>query len=92
MPAIEVANLHKRYGDAVATVGLTVMPAYLATYRERGVLRRLATMPASPNHLRTAQMMVKRWATTMMVRSRVSSAVSAVWMACTLDGRPRMRP
>jgi ABC-2 type transport system permease protein len=43
---------------AIATVGLTLVPAYLSSYRERGVLRRLATTPASPSHLLTAQLLV----------------------------------
>ena len=30
---------------AIATVGLTTLPAYLATYREQGIFRRLSTTP-----------------------------------------------
>lgn len=43
---------------AIATVALTLLPAYLATYRQRGVLRRIAATPASPRDLLTAQLLI----------------------------------
>lgn len=43
---------------AIATVTLTMLPAYLANYRQRGVLRRMAATPASPRDLLTAQLLV----------------------------------
>lgn len=43
---------------AIATVSITIVPTYLATYREQGVLRRLATTPASPRDLLSAQLIV----------------------------------
>lgn len=43
---------------AIATVALTLLPQLLATYRQRGVLRRLATTPASPRDLLTAQLLI----------------------------------
>ncbi|MBO0869649.1 MAG: ABC transporter permease [Micromonosporaceae bacterium] len=46
----------------VAMVGLFLLPTYLGTYRERGILRRLAVTPARPSWLLVAQL-----ATALMV-------------------------
>ncbi len=43
---------------SVATLGVNTLPTRLARYRERGVLRRLSTTPASPGALLVAQMIV----------------------------------
>lgn len=43
---------------AIATVALTILPAYLAAYRETGVLRRLATTPVPPVLLLLSQLVV----------------------------------
>src|SRR5215475_5122664 len=40
----------------LAMVGLIQVPTYLGTYRERGVLRRLAVTPARPSWLLAAQL------------------------------------
>lgn len=42
----------------LAMVGLNALPTTLATYRERGVLRRLSTTPATPASLLAAQLIV----------------------------------
>jgi ABC-2 type transport system permease protein len=43
---------------ALAMLGLTVLPAVLATYREKGILRRLGATPARPAALLAAQLVV----------------------------------
>lgn len=43
---------------AVAALALTVLPAYFATYRERGILKRLSTTPAKPSALLLAYLSV----------------------------------
>jgi ABC-2 type transport system permease protein len=44
---------------AVAMIGLSTMPAQVATYRERGILRRLSTTPVRPRDLLLAQAAVQ---------------------------------
>ncbi len=46
-------------GLALATLAFATLPAVLATYRERGVLRRLQTTPVSPWRLVTAQLIIQ---------------------------------
>lgn len=42
-----------------AVLGLQSMPTYIATYREKGVLKRLSTTPVSPIMLITAQLLTQ---------------------------------
>ncbi|MEV4197175.1 ABC transporter permease [Micromonospora globbae] len=42
----------------LAMTGVNILPTVLATYRERGVLRRLSTTPASPVALLAAQLVI----------------------------------
>ena len=43
---------------ALGTLGITTLPVYLATAREKGILRRLSTTPAHPALLLVAQLLV----------------------------------
>jgi ABC-2 type transport system permease protein len=43
---------------ALALVGTVMLPTYMASYRERGILRRLATTPATPRVLLGAQLVI----------------------------------
>ncbi len=42
----------------IASLGLVTMPTYMAEYRSRGVIRRLATTPVPPRHLVFAMLAV----------------------------------
>src|SRR5437763_728586 len=44
---------------SIAMIGLQAVPAAVATYREQGVLRRLATTPMHPGKLLVAQLIVQ---------------------------------
>ncbi|WP_020575013.1 ABC transporter permease [Actinopolymorpha alba] len=42
----------------LATLGVNTMPVRLATYREKGILRRLSTTPVNPANLLIAQLLI----------------------------------
>jgi len=60
---------------AVATVALSTFPAIMATYRQRGVLRRLSTTPVGPARLLVAQVVVNLAALVVAAALAVTSAV-----------------
>jgi len=62
---------------AICTTSVSVLPTYLATYRERGVLRRLATTPVGPVKLLTAQLVVNGVGTLVAVALAVLVGVVA---------------
>src|SRR5690625_4763493 len=43
---------------AIATVGLTTLPSYLASYREQGIFRRLAVTPMRPGGVLYAHLVI----------------------------------
>ncbi|MFV2018045.1 ABC transporter permease [Micromonospora sp. LOL_023] len=62
---------------AVATVAINSLPTTVAGYRERGVLRRMATTPVRPAKLLGAQLLVSVAATALAVGLAVVAAVVA---------------
>lgn len=71
---------------AVATVALNSLPTTVAAYRERGVLRRMATTPVRPGKLLGAQLIVAVAATTVAIGLAVAAA--AVGFRVPLPARP----
>lgn len=60
----------------LATVGFTQLPGVLATYRERGILRRLATTPVAPAKVLGAQLVVHLAAGTIGVALLLAAATA----------------
>lgn len=51
----------------LATLGVNILPVRLATYREKGILRRLSTTPIKPAALLTAQIIINMGAAVVAV-------------------------
>ncbi|MBO0611045.1 ABC transporter permease [Myceligenerans salitolerans] len=64
---------------AVATISLTTMPVQFATFREKGVLRRLATTPMPPRNLIGAHLVIN------VVALLVAAAAAVVGGMTVLD-------
>jgi ABC-2 type transport system permease protein len=73
---------------SVATLGIQTLPIRLATYREKGVLRRLSTTPAHPMRLLIAQFVV--YATTAVASLGLLVVVANVWFAVPWPQQPLM--
>jgi ABC-2 type transport system permease protein len=68
-------------GIVLAVVGLTGLPTTLASYRERGVLRRLQATPVRPTALLVAQLVVSGLATLVSVVLVVAVGMAAFGLA-----------
>ena len=73
---------------SVATLGIQTLPIRLATYREKGVLRRLSTTPAHPMRLLIAQFVV--YATTAVASLGLLVVVANVWFGVPWPQQPLM--
>jgi ABC-2 type transport system permease protein len=71
---------------SVATLGIQTLPIRLATYRERGVLRRLSTTPAHPMRLLIAQFVV--YAATAVMSLGLLVVVANVWFGVPWPRQP----
>jgi ABC-2 type transport system permease protein len=71
---------------SVGVLAISVLPGYLAIYREKGILRRLSTTPASPALLLGAQVAVNL---AMAVAALVLVlAVGAAWLGMAMPASP----
>ncbi|MGH3624065.1 MAG: ABC transporter permease [Sciscionella sp.] len=61
-------------------LALNVLPTYLATYREKGILRRLSASPVHPSNLLTAQLLVQLAAAAVVVLIVVGVGTVALGM------------
>lgn len=71
---------------SIATAGLSALPAALASYRERGVLRRLSTTPMRPHGVLLAQLVVQ--ALGMLIGAVLAVAVGMMVFGIPLPEQP----
>ena len=71
---------------SVATLGIQTLPIRLATYREKGVLRRLSTTPAKPAGLLIAQFVV--YTITAVISLGLLVVVAHVWFGVPWPQEP----
>ena len=72
-------------GIVLAVLGLSILPTALATYRERGVLKRLHASPVTPATLLVAQLVVVGVATLVSVVLIVGVGMAAFSLALPRD-------
>lgn len=70
----------------VGTLGIQTLPIRLATYREKGVLRRLSTTPAHPVRLLAAQLVI--YAVTAVIALVLLVVVANLAFGVPLPGHP----
>ena len=70
----------------LGTLGIQTLPIRLATYREKGVLRRLSTTPAHPSRLLAAQLVI--YSVTSVVAMVLLVIVGNVAFGIPLPGHP----
>jgi len=71
---------------AVATVSLSLFPAVVAGYRQRGVLRRLSTTPIGPSRLLVALIVV--YVVALLAAAALALASGSLLLGVTLPRRP----
>jgi ABC-2 type transport system permease protein len=71
---------------SVATLGIQTLPIRLATYREKGVLRRLSTTPAHPLRLLAAQLVI--YLVTSVIALALLIVVARIAFGVPLPGQP----
>lgn len=71
---------------AIATVGLTTLPSYLAGYREQGVFRRLSTTPMRPPGVLYAHLVIA--VVTLVIAAPVAVAAGVAIFEVPLPQQP----
>jgi ABC-2 type transport system permease protein len=69
----------------IATAGITVLPGVLASYREKGVLRRYRVTPVAPTVVLGAQLVLQVLVATLGLAILVAVGVAVVGMAGPVD-------
>jgi len=70
---------------AVATISLTTMPVQFATFREKGVLRRLATTPMPPQNLIGAHLVINVLALLVAAAAAVVGGMAVLGIPAAVD-------
>src|SRR5699024_514575 len=71
---------------AIATVGLTTLPAYLAGYREQGIFRRLSTTPMRPAGVLYAHLVIA--VVTLLIAAPLAVAIGVLLFDVPMPAQP----